>query len=74
MKLSVIIPMYNEKTVVEACARGLTEVLEAYAAVHSVTYEVIFSDDGSTDGCGALAKKYAAEHPLTYGVIRVVTA
>lgn len=74
MKLSVIIPMYNEKTVVEACAKGLTEVLEAYAAVHSVTYEVIFSDDGSTDGCGALAEKYAAEHPLTYGEIRVVTA
>ena len=74
MKLSVIIPMYNEKTVVEACAKGLTDALEAYAAVHSVTYEIIFSDDGSTDGCGALVEKYAAEHALNHGEIRLVTA
>lgn len=74
MILSVIIPMYNEKTVVEACAKDLTDALEAYAAVHSVDYEVIFSDDGSTDGCGALVEKFAAEHPLEHGAVRLVTA
>lgn len=74
MKLSVIIPMYNEKTVAEACAKDLTNALEAYAAVHDIEYEVIFSDDGSSDGCGAIVEKYAAEHPLNHGEIRLVTA
>lgn len=74
MKLSVIIPMYNEKTVAEACARDLTQTLEAYAAVQNIEYEIIFSDDGSSDGCGALVEKYAAEHPLNHGEIRLVTA
>lgn len=74
MKLSVIIPMYNEKTVAEACARDLTAALETYAAAHDIEYEVIFSDDGSSDGCGAIAEAYAAEHPLHHGKIRLVTA
>ncbi|MBQ8187375.1 MAG: glycosyltransferase [Clostridia bacterium] len=74
MILSVIIPMYNEKTVAEACAKDLTDALEAYAAVHAIDYEVIFSDDGSTDGCGALIEKFAAEHALTHGKVRLVTA
>jgi len=74
MKLSVIIPMYNEKTVAEACAKALTDTLEAYAAVHDIEYEVIFSDDGSSDGCGAIVEAYAAEHLLEHGKIRLVTA
>ncbi len=74
MILSVIIPMYNEKTVAEACAKDLTDTLEAYAAAHKIDYEVVFSDDGSTDGCGAIIEKFAAEHPLKYGEVRLVTA
>lgn len=66
--------MYNEKTVVEACAKDLTDALETYAAAHSVDYEVIFSDDGSTDGCGKLVENFAAAHSLNHGVIRLVTA
>ncbi len=51
MKLSVLIPMYNEKNIVENTARTLTEYL---APKFGDGYEVVFSDDGSTDGCAEL--------------------
>ncbi len=49
MKLSVLIPMYNEISVAESTARTLTEYLNAN---FGEDFEVVFSDDGSTDGCG----------------------
>lgn len=45
-QLSVVIPLYNEESTVEELYRRLTTVL----ARLDRTYEVIFVDDGSTDG------------------------
>lgn len=53
MKLSVLIPMYNEKNIVESTAKTLTEYLEPKFGDE---YEIVFSDDGSTDGCGELVR------------------
>lgn len=53
MKLSVLIPMYNEKNIVESTAKTLTEYLEPK---FGDDYEIVFSDDGSTDGCGELVR------------------
>lgn len=49
MKISVIIPMFNENTIIRDTAR----TLHKYMSEHFPTgeWEVIFSDDGSTDGC-----------------------
>jgi glycosyltransferase involved in cell wall biosynthesis len=44
--LSVVIPAYNEEPNVDACHRELREVLESLG--HS--FEIVFVDDGSTDG------------------------
>ena len=52
MKLSVIIPMYNEKAIAADCAASLVKELEADSLANSYEYEIVFSDDGSTDGCG----------------------
>ena len=41
--------MYNEISVAESTARTLTEYLNTN---FGEGYEVVFSDDGSTDGCG----------------------
>ena len=44
--LSIVIPVFNEKAVLPLCHRRLREVL---ATLH-IPYELVFVDDGSTDG------------------------
>ena len=56
MDLSIVIPAYNEE-------RRLTPTLEGWSAwldTFDGTAEVIVSDDGSTDGTGALVERFAA--------------
>jgi len=47
MRISVCIPMYNEKRVIADSARELS----SYMQEHFDDYEIIFCSDGSTDGC-----------------------
>ncbi|MBQ7475415.1 MAG: glycosyltransferase [Clostridia bacterium] len=49
MKLSVIIPMYNEEKEAARCAGALVEALDAAIPDAFDDYEIVFSDDGSTD-------------------------
>ena len=53
MKLSLIVPMYNEISIIEQNAAVFQRDLSA----HFPEYELIFVDDGSTDGCGAAVEK-----------------
>lgn len=59
MKLSVIVPMYNESSVIDASIREF----DGYLEKNFDDYELIFSNDGSTDGCGAAVEEYAKTHP-----------
>ncbi len=52
MKLSVCIPMYNESAVIADTAKTLS----AYMDGHFEDYEILFCDDGSTDGTGDLLR------------------
>ena len=52
MKISVIIPMYNESSVIGNTARELHE----YMSGHFEDYEVIFFDDGSKDGSAQIVE------------------
>lgn len=54
MKISVIIPMYNEASIIEDTARTLYE----YMSGRFEDWELLFSDDGSSDGCGDLVRKF----------------
>ena len=54
--LTVVIPAYNEEANVEACYRELVGVLEAIGQ----PFEVLFVDDGSTDGTGDVLRRLAA--------------
>ena len=47
MKFSLCIPMYNESSIIEDTARQLS----AYMQANFEDYEIIFSNDGSKDGC-----------------------
>lgn len=74
MLFSVIIPMYNEKANATDCASALTETLEQAAEALSFEYEIIFSDDGSRDGCGDLVREWIANNELSHGKVTVYTA
>lgn len=52
MKVSLIVPMYNESGIIEDTAHRLS----AYMEERFDSYEILFSDDGSTDGCGELVR------------------
>lgn len=54
MRVSVCIPMYNESAVIENTARTLYEYMTANFG--SGNFEIIFSDDGSRDGCGDIVR------------------
>jgi len=45
-KISIVIPLYNEEENIQELCRKLTDVLESIGE----RYEVLFVDDGSTDG------------------------
>ena len=74
MKLSVIIPMYNENSIVTDTAAELGAYLDDYCKTSGHTFELIFSDDGSADGCGNTLRDWIMAHPFVHGEIRVVTA
>src|SRR6185369_12746533 len=59
LKLSILMPVYNERTVVERC---LSLVLTA-PIPESMDREVIIVDDCSTDGTYAILQRLAAAHP-----------
>jgi glycosyltransferase involved in cell wall biosynthesis len=65
MKLSIVIPFYNE-------AATLGPLLGKVSAVElpGVTKEVIVVNDGSTDGSGEVAERFARDHP---GLVRLIS-
>ncbi|MFN0172661.1 MAG: glycosyltransferase [Bryobacteraceae bacterium] len=59
MKLSILIPVYNERTVVE---RSLAQVLAA-PLPENMERELIVVDDSSTDGTYLILQRLAEQHP-----------
>ena len=53
MKFSLCIPMYNESSIIKETAKTLHE----YMSANFEDYEIIFSDDGSRDGCGDMVRE-----------------
>jgi len=53
--LTVVIPAYNERANIEPCYRELVGVLEG----HGLSFEVVFVDDGSTDGTRDVLRQIA---------------
>ena len=59
MEISVVIPIYNERENIEELYRELKEVLEGLGR----SYEIIFVNDGSTDGSAEILDRIAAKDP-----------
>ena len=66
MTLSVVIPMYNEASIVADTIRTLDGAMQARLSPEE--YELIFVSDGSTDDRVSIARGMAGEHPA----IRVI--
>lgn len=71
MKISVLIPMYNEITTAADTSRQLIESLESFCEKSGDSYEIIFSDDGSSDGCRDAVRR---DIPTPHGEVRVVVS
>jgi glycosyltransferase involved in cell wall biosynthesis len=56
MRLSVVIPVYNEKNTIE-------KLLEMVKAVEGVDLEIVLVDDGSTDGSVEVLKGLEKKYP-----------
>ena len=52
MKISLVIPMYNESSIIKDTAETLSE----YTKKTFEDYEVLFVDDGSRDNCGDIVR------------------
>ena len=52
MKISVCIPMYNEKSVIAQTAKTLSDYMQS----HFDDYEILFCNDGSFDGSDEIVK------------------
>lgn len=63
MTVSVCIPMYNESDTVEHCAAELYNKMRSYREKTGRDFEIIFSDDGSTDDGREMAERFAADRP-----------
>lgn len=63
MKFSLCIPMYNESSIIAETAKTLS----AFMDEHFDEYEIVFSDDGSTDGSADLVRALALSHIRVIG-------
>lgn len=64
MEISVVIPLYNEAESLPELAEWIERVMEA----NGFSYEVIFVDDGSTDGSLEVIKKLAEKNPNLHAI------
>mgnify|MGYP003293563538 CR=1 FL=1 len=61
MKISVCIPMYNEGDICISCAEKLHGEMAGLFEKYGWDYEIIFCDDGSSDGCREKIERIATE-------------
>lgn len=64
MDISVIVPLYNEAESLPELQQWIERVMDA----NGFTYEVIYVNDGSTDGSWEVIQRLAASNPSVKGV------
>jgi len=62
--ISVVVPLFNE----EESLPELTAWIARVARDHALTCEVIFVDDGSTDGSWSVIEQLRREHPFVRAI------
>ena len=59
MKLSIVIPVYNEEATLAQLLEQITKSLQR----PDIEYEVIVADDGSVDGTWAVVERLSVQGP-----------
>ncbi|MDE6507165.1 MAG: glycosyltransferase family 2 protein [Alistipes sp.] len=62
--ISVVVPLYNEEQSLPELAAWIDRV----AVAHSLSYEIIFVDDGSSDGSWNVIEQLRAQFPAVRGI------
>ena len=65
LALSLVVPVFNEA---EAVGLFIDEVTEVFKNQTSIHLEIVFVDDGSTDGTWALIESLVAQSSMFVGV------
>lgn len=60
MRLSIVIPAFNEARLIERCLRSVTDALAAHSTP-GMTSEIIVADNNSTDNTACLANQAGAQ-------------
>jgi len=60
---SIIVPVKDERENLAPLTEGLLKVMRSHASSRTRPFEIIFIDDGSTDGSSEFMDRLAAEHP-----------
>src|SRR5665647_706470 len=58
-EISILLPAFNEAAQIEMCVRKVEEAVKSF----SKSYEIIVSEDGSTDGTDVIVAKLAKMNP-----------
>lgn len=64
MDISLVIPLYNEVESLEELTRWIDQVMQA----HQYSYELIYVDDGSTDGSWPEIERLKTKYPGISGI------
>ena len=64
MDISIVVPVYNEEESLGELRAWIESILSAF----SYAYEVIFVDDGSSDGSWKVIEELSGEHPTVKGI------
>ena len=64
LDISIVVPLYNE---VESLAE-LSAWIDRVAREHSLTYEIVFIDDGSSDGSWEEIERLKSNYPTIKGI------